>query len=43
MGRRMTMAAELVAALANLAPGQRAHLFEHVDEERGEDDAGQAD
>ena len=37
MGRRLTTATALAAALANLAPAHRDLLLEHVDEE-GDDD-----
>jgi len=38
MGRRLTMVAEVVAALANLAPAHRTALLEHVDDERRDDE-----
>jgi len=37
MGRRLSIAAAVAAALANLPPAHRAVLLEHVDEEAGDD------
>ncbi|WP_275426030.1 MULTISPECIES: hypothetical protein [Microbacterium] len=40
MGRRLRLAMELAAALANLTPAHRALFVEELDERACEDDAG---
>jgi DNA-directed RNA polymerase specialized sigma24 family protein len=37
MGRRLTAVVEVIAALVNLPPDQRATLLEHVDEGSADD------
>lgn len=37
MGRRLTMAAVVAAALANLAPAQRDQLFAQFEDDRRDD------